>query len=537
LVDDAVAVARVGTVLNDRWALEKLLGVGGMGAVYAARHTRNGARAAVKILHPELSRLAEVRDRFLQEGRAANIVQHPGVVKVNDDDQIKIGPDAGTTYLVMDLLEGDSLEDRLERGPPVDERELLGILDAVLDVLAAAHAKGVVHRDLKPENLFLAKNPAGGEGTRWMVLDFGLARLLDTQVITRNGIAVGTPAYMSPEQAAGRREEIDGRTDVFALAATSFRVLTGRRIHEGGSPVETVLKMASVPAPKIRDVAPQVSVPLARVIDRALAFRREDRFPDAAAMRAEVGRAIALLEANTKTVVDVDAPTIVARSEPPPPITTRVEPATVEISASDLEPASRAELAQLAQTRVEGPPVRGAVRERPGSVAAAPSRRRRPSLIPIVTALVLAGIVVKLAMDAEESRRSGNPSAAAEAGTTSGLASGSNSPPPTESGDGETAEAALDEIAPDASSVESADARDARSEDQSDDDRGADAGVQSLAPLPKPVPERSPLEVRPKGSGDRHGPSSPLSAGAPHGGAPPQPHRPGHPKPRPKRSD
>src|SRR5262249_53641066 len=175
---DARALERVGRVLNEKWTLERLLGVGGMAAVYAARH-RNGARGAVKVLHPDLSSHKEVRERFLREGYAANRVEHPGAVKVTDDDIIATGPDARTAYLVMEILEGESLQDRLERGPAVGEREFLSIAEAVLDVLEAAHDRGVIHRDLKPENLFLVRaTPEGAPAVRVKVLDFGLARLL-----------------------------------------------------------------------------------------------------------------------------------------------------------------------------------------------------------------------------------------------------------------------------------------------------------------------------------------------------------------------
>ena len=141
---DPQALARVGTVLNDKWTLERLLGVGGMAAVYAGLH-RNGARAAVKILHSDLARYKEVRERFQREGYAANKVDHPGVVKVLDDDIIASGPDAGCAYLVMELLQGESLQDRLESGVVFGEREFLELASEVLDVLAAAHARGVVH--------------------------------------------------------------------------------------------------------------------------------------------------------------------------------------------------------------------------------------------------------------------------------------------------------------------------------------------------------------------------------------------------------
>jgi serine/threonine-protein kinase len=287
---DPRAQQRVGSVLNEKWTLEHLIGTGGMGAVYAARH-RNGARAAVKILHPELARIAEVRERFLREGYAANSVEHRGAVQVLDDDIVKGGVDEGSAYLVMELLEGESLQERAQRSPKLGERELLEVMDAVLDVLAAAHEHGVIHRDLKPENIFLAHDPER-EGVRVKVLDFGLARLAEASTVTSAGIAVGTPSFMSPEQAAGRSDEIDGRTDIFALGATIFRIVTGRRIHDAENMVQLVLLMATVPAPRLRSIAPDVSEGFAHVIDRALAFERADRYPDAATMGADVRAAL-----------------------------------------------------------------------------------------------------------------------------------------------------------------------------------------------------------------------------------------------------
>jgi serine/threonine protein kinase len=420
VADEEAAHERVGRILNDKWMLERLLGVGGMGAVYAARHIRNGARAAVKVLHTDLARSEEIRTRFLQEGRAANAVGHPGVVQVIDDDRVADGPDAGATYLVMELLDGESLEDRIERAPPLTERELLEIADEVLDVLAAAHARGVVHRDLKPENLFLAKDPAKG-GTRWRILDFGLARLLDGNVITHRGIAIGTPSYMSPEQAGGRSEEIDGRTDLFALGATGFRVLTGRRVHEADSPVEVVLKMGSLPAPRVRDVAPNVSDRVAKIIDRALAFRRNDRYPDAATMRADVREALAARDPRSepKTIVEVDAATIVAGRSPGAP--ERAE-RTIELSTRDLEPAGSSEPAVAANADApSAPPTPRSASD--SDVGPIPMRRSRPSFIPALTALFLGGLVVKLAVDAERAREAGVSSVGPDAAAPSNLSS------------------------------------------------------------------------------------------------------------------
>jgi serine/threonine protein kinase len=332
-LDDEVdrrARARVGNVLDDKWTLERLLGIGGMAAVYAARH-RNGARAAVKVLHPVLSRHEEVRERFQREGYAANQVEHPGAVKVLDDDVVSSGPDAGTAYIVMELLEGRSMQERLERGPPMSEVEFLQIADRVLDVLRDAHTRGVVHRDLKPENLFLVHDDERPLRLRVKVLDFGLARLLQGQAITTYGLALGTPSFMSPEQAAGRLEEIDGGTDLFALAATGFRVRAGRRIHEGTNAVELVTKMASLPAPRIRTIAPEVSAAFARVIDRALEFRRSDRYATAAEMQSDVLRAISELDMEKgPTQLAVATSSVV-------PAVERESP-TIEISRRDIEP-------------------------------------------------------------------------------------------------------------------------------------------------------------------------------------------------------
>lgn len=283
----ARAEARIGAVLNDKWRLERLIGLGGMAAVYAGRH-RNGARGAVKLLHPELARIAEVRERFLREGYAANKVDHPNAVRVLDDDVITSGPDEGSAYLIMELLEGVSLEDRIHDGGRFTVEEALAIADDVLEVLAAAHAHGVIHRDLKPENLLLATGEGPFGFAQVKVLDFGLARLAHGEVVTRAGMALGTPSYMAPEQAEGRSEAIDGRSDVFALGAILFRLITGRRVHESANVVELVTKMARLPAPKIRSVRSDVPEPFATIVDRALDFKPRDRYQTAQMMRNDV---------------------------------------------------------------------------------------------------------------------------------------------------------------------------------------------------------------------------------------------------------
>ncbi len=276
---DEYALRRVGQVIGNRWTLERLLGTGGMAAVYAARNSV-GELAALKLLHPEMSVMSEARERFLREGKAANAIEHPGVVRVLEE-----GTAGDTAYLVMELLEGETLSDRLDRQGTLPPDELLGYLDQVLDVLVAAHGLGIIHRDLKPDNLFVTRDG------RVKVLDYGIARVMDSMAgdfKTRTGMALGTLPYMAPEQALGRRGQIDGRTDLFALGATAFRILVGRKVHEADTEAELLMAMASKPVPSLRSVAPNVPAAVAAIIDTALAFTQDARYPDARTMQADV---------------------------------------------------------------------------------------------------------------------------------------------------------------------------------------------------------------------------------------------------------
>jgi serine/threonine protein kinase len=285
----ARAHARLGMVLEDKWTLDALLGVGGMAAVYAATH-RNGKRVAVKVLHAEMSQNDEVKQRFLQEGYAANTIQHEGAVSVLDDD---VAAD-GSAFIVMELLEGETVERRWERsGQRLPAREVLAIVEQLLDVLAAAHAKNVVHRDVKPENLFIT------QVGQLKVLDFGIAKVFEAQrgraTTTRAGVVMGTPAFMAPEQARARWDEVDGRTDLWAVGATMFTLLTGRHVHEGVSGNEQLILSATAPAPSLGSVEPDLPPALVALVDRALAFDRARRWVDASSMQRAVGAALAEL--------------------------------------------------------------------------------------------------------------------------------------------------------------------------------------------------------------------------------------------------
>jgi hypothetical protein len=285
LDDELVArcTGRVGTTLNAKWRLDELIGVGGMAAVYAASH-RNGARAAIKILHPEIAAQPEARERFAREAYIANSIGHEGAVGVHDDDVT----DEGAPYLVMELLHGESVARRADRkGGSLPVGEVLAIASQALSVLELAHEKGVVHRDIKPENLFVTE-----EG-RLKVLDFGVARLNEGAggpKRTRTGFLLGTPGYMSPEQALGRWSDVDARTDVWALGATMFNLLSGQDVHEGVTPNEQVVAAATRPARSLARVLSGAPIELVTLVDRALAFDQGKRFADARAMRAEVDK-------------------------------------------------------------------------------------------------------------------------------------------------------------------------------------------------------------------------------------------------------
>jgi serine/threonine-protein kinase len=277
------AEARIGSVLNGKYRIDRVLGEGGMGTVFAATHTRNKNRVAVKVLHPELASNAVLRERFLREGYAANTVEHPGTVRILDDETAE----DGTVFLVMDLLEGETLEARWQRkGRRLGAQHVAQLLYQLLDVLAQAHTKGIVHRDIKPENLFLTR-----DGTL-KILDFGVARLLERSVsVTHSGGVLGTPAFMAPEQVLGKTKEVDAQSDLWSVGATAFSLLSGRCVHDAETAEEMMVFTASQPARPLLSVLPQVPPSLARVIDRALLTRKSDRWPDARAMQAAVAMA------------------------------------------------------------------------------------------------------------------------------------------------------------------------------------------------------------------------------------------------------
>jgi eukaryotic-like serine/threonine-protein kinase len=268
-----------GQTLFGKWTVERLIGVGGTATVLQARH-RNGRRAALKVLHPHLASHGRTRERFLREGRLANLVNHPGVVAVLDDFMT----DDGTAVLVLELVQGQTLAALAKAsGGMLDPREVVAAACAMLDILAVAHDANVIHRDIKPENILRC-----ADGSHKLA-DFGLAALHhELGMLTGTNMALGTPAYMSPEQARGDALHVDARTDIWGLGATMFTLLTGRYLHATSAPKNLVVAAATEPAPAILSLEPDMHAPLAGIIDRAVRMDKEDRWPNARAMLAEL---------------------------------------------------------------------------------------------------------------------------------------------------------------------------------------------------------------------------------------------------------
>lgn len=278
-----------GTEIGAYRLLEKI-GEGGMGSVWMAEHTKLGRRAAIKVLHPSFSMRPEIVSRFFNEAKAATAIADPGIVQIFDFGNHT----DGSAYLVMELLEGETLHDRLKRAGPMAATEALRILRQVSSTIGAAHTRGIVHRDLKPENIFLVRDPEVAGGERAKVLDFGIAKLVGDPTQTQQtnaSLVLGTPAYMSPEQCRGAGQ-VDQRSDVYSLGCVFFALLTKRPpfVAAGGGELIAMHLVNEPPWPS--ELVAEVPASIEDVIMKCLAKEPGDRYESA----SELARVLAKLD-------------------------------------------------------------------------------------------------------------------------------------------------------------------------------------------------------------------------------------------------
>jgi eukaryotic-like serine/threonine-protein kinase len=265
-----------GTVIAGRYRLDGMIGKGGMGSVWSTMHLGLGQRVAVKLIAKRYAGSREARQRFDLEAKAVAQLKSRYVVQVFDNGETE----DGTPYIVMELLDGESLDHRIERRGPIPLDQAVRILGQVGRALTRAHGLGIIHRDLKPENIFLTRSDEDDDGEIAKVLDFGIAKIKTadtTSSATRTGTVLGTPLFMSPEQARGLKS-VDHRTDLYSLGMVAFTMLTGRNAYSGESFGDILVAICTQPLPSLRTYAPMLPPALDAWMQRVCAKEPADRF-------------------------------------------------------------------------------------------------------------------------------------------------------------------------------------------------------------------------------------------------------------------
>lgn len=272
---------RSGQILLGRYKLERPLGKGGMGSVWLASHLRTGRRVAVKLLEDRYLSNASIVKRFGREARAASAIEHPGIVEVLDLDRT----DDGVPFIVMELLEGETLADYVKSHGPLTQQEALDVFVPLLDALEAAHERGIVHRDLKPDNIFLLPPGAGGKRPV-KILDFGISQKADEvrSHLTQTGAVLGTPHYMSPEQALGE-SDLDARADVYAVAIVLYECVVGDVPYDAGNYNALLQAILRATPKRPRERGAKVSAAFEDVVLAGMEKDRDKRIPSARAFR------------------------------------------------------------------------------------------------------------------------------------------------------------------------------------------------------------------------------------------------------------
>jgi eukaryotic-like serine/threonine-protein kinase len=299
--------ALVGATLAERYEIVRRIGEGGMGAVYEARHSIIGKRVAIKVLLEKFLENEELMARLLQEARLASSIGHQNIVDVTDFGTTR----DGRAFVVMEFLEGEPLSELIMRDAPLPVERSLAIVKQVASALGAAHAKGIVHRDVKPENVYLVRR---GEQDFVKVVDFGVSKAVRTreeassewQRLTRTGAVLGTPLFMSPEQAAGS-EDLDERADIWATALILYECLTGELPFRGNNYLGVIAQIQNKEAQPPSLLRPELGIPPAvdRVVMHGLEKDRTRRYQKMAALESDIDR---LLAGEVDVAFDADAP-------------------------------------------------------------------------------------------------------------------------------------------------------------------------------------------------------------------------------------
>jgi len=274
---------KVGMVLQDRYRIVRKIGEGGMGAVYEGEHVLIKRRVAIKCLHSQFATNPEIVARFHREALAATSIGHQNIIEVTDMGRF----DDGSVFMVLEFLLGRDWSDDIDNDGAQPLGKTLHILDQVCDALTAAHAKGIIHRDLKPENIYLIER--GNDPDFVKVLDFGISKFKDTagggKGMTQTGTTLGTPYYMAPEQAQGKKD-IDNRADIYSLGVILFQALTGQYPFDDESYPMLVLKICTEPPPPLRLYRPDLPEELELLCAKLLAKDPNERFPDCESLKA-----------------------------------------------------------------------------------------------------------------------------------------------------------------------------------------------------------------------------------------------------------
>jgi tRNA A-37 threonylcarbamoyl transferase component Bud32 len=353
-----------GTRIGGKYVLASLLGEGGMGSVWRANHEHLERPVAIKLIKPEVADNAELVARFLREARTAAAVRHRNVIVVLDFGQLE----DGRPYLVMELLEGESLSSRLRRSPRPTIPEICDIAISSLSGLAAVHDAGIIHRDLKPDNIFLSRD---ADGVVPKIVDFGISKPMSVAdsvarpatALTASGAIIGTAHYLSPEQVQGRRD-IDARSDVYAMGALLYEAISGRLPFDEETLGALMLAIITSDPPPLASLRRDVPASVAAIVHRALARDRAQRFATAREMREALSAALGLSAPGREAPIALAATHAgVAR---PTPLSTESEryevprPSRAPVVAASIAIAALASIAAAVMFAGNGPTASGA---------------------------------------------------------------------------------------------------------------------------------------------------------------------------------